>query len=98
LQELVARLRQEQKSHPKALQQLEKQKQALEKKLDGAARKEAALQRDNDSLQVRCSTYRTVLFCTALPHSVPHFTAECCSALHVITTHVQCCAVDCTAS
>lgn len=49
----MTRLRQEQKSHPKALQQLEKQKQALDKKLVGAARREAALQRDNDSLQVQ---------------------------------------------
>lgn len=43
LQELVSRLRQDQKAHPKALQQLEKQRQGLEKKLDGAARREAAL-------------------------------------------------------
>jgi hypothetical protein len=35
----VSKLRQEHKAHPKALQQLEKQKQALEKKLDAAARK-----------------------------------------------------------
>jgi uncharacterized protein YhaN len=48
----VSRLRQEQKAHPKALQQLEKQKQVLEKKLDGQGRKEAALQRDNEALQV----------------------------------------------
>lgn len=53
LQELVSRLRQDQKAHPKALQQLEKQRQGLEKKLDGAARREAALQRDNEALQVR---------------------------------------------
>lgn len=51
-QDLVSRLRQEQKAHPKALQQLEKQKQVLEKKLDGQGRKEVALQRDNEALQV----------------------------------------------
>jgi hypothetical protein len=49
----VSRLRQDQKAHPKALQQLEKQRQALEKKLDGAGRREAVLQRDNEALQVR---------------------------------------------
>lgn len=53
LQELVSRLRQDQKAHPKALQQLEKQRQGLEKKLDGSARREAGLQRDNEALQVR---------------------------------------------
>lgn len=52
-QELVSRLRQDQKAHPKALQQLEKQRQALEKKLDGAGRREAVLQRDNEALQER---------------------------------------------
>lgn len=51
----MSRLRQDQKAHPKALQQLEKEKQALEKKLNGAARKEAALQRDNEGLQVGLS-------------------------------------------
>jgi hypothetical protein len=35
----VAKLRQEQKAHPKALQQLERRKQALEKQLDAAARR-----------------------------------------------------------
>lgn len=53
LQELMSRLRQDQKAHPKALQQLEKQRQGLEKKLDGAARREVGLQRDNEALQVR---------------------------------------------
>lgn len=55
MQEVVNRLRQDVKAHPKALQQLEKQRQALEKKLDGAARKEAALLRDNEALQERLS-------------------------------------------
>jgi len=65
LQEAVSKLRQEAKAHPKALQQLEKQKQALEKKLDGAARKEAALTRDNEALQVCLGSHITLLLhCT----------------------------------
>lgn len=56
-QDLVTKLRQEHKAHPKALQQAERQRQALEKKLDAAARREAALSRDNEALQVRCYGY-----------------------------------------
>lgn len=48
----MAKLRQESKAHPKALQQVDKARQALEKKLDAAGRKEAALLRDNEGLQV----------------------------------------------
>lgn len=51
LQETIAKLRSEHKSHPKALAQLEKQKQALENKVEAVERKQTALERDNKGLQ-----------------------------------------------
>lgn len=53
MQELVAKLKADQKGHPKVLQQLEKQRQALEKKLEAGERRQAALERDNEGLRDR---------------------------------------------
>ncbi|WIA22859.1 hypothetical protein OEZ86_009805 [Tetradesmus obliquus] len=52
-QELVSKLRAEQRSHPKALQQAEKQRQALERKLEASEKKQAGLERDAEGLQER---------------------------------------------
>jgi uncharacterized protein YhaN len=49
----VSKLRQEQRAHPKALQQGEKQRQALERKLEASERKQAGLERDCEGLQER---------------------------------------------
>lgn len=51
LQEVVTKLRAEQKAHPKALAQLEKQKQTLEKKVEAAERRQTVLERENEGLQ-----------------------------------------------
>jgi Skp family chaperone for outer membrane proteins len=53
LQDLVSKLRQEQRAHPKALQQAEKQRVALERKLEASERRQAGLERDSEGLQER---------------------------------------------